>query len=268
MAKNIKSLDRQSAHLLRAISSEMGAIFTVKDAFRYLKLSRQSVHDRLSALAKGGWIVRLKRGVYFISPFEAGEEGGVTEHEFVIASHLVQPSAVGLWSALNHHGLTEQIPDAVYIVTTRKVSSAIKKIGASKYHIITVPKNRFFGTQEVWFGANKASITDLEKTIVDAFLHPQYCGGMTEAVKSFKNAMGDLDLAKLTSYAKKTKKGVVFKRMGILMDILKPDFEQRPIWLKAVSKGISLFDPQGQAKGSIISKWNIRLNFNVETIKP
>ncbi|OGX06784.1 MAG: hypothetical protein A3G87_04370 [Omnitrophica bacterium RIFCSPLOWO2_12_FULL_50_11] len=243
---------------------EQRNVFTTRDAFRYLKLSRQGVYDRLSDLVKGGWIVRLRQGTYFISPFETGKEGGVTEHDFVIASYLVSPHAIGLWSALNQHGLTEQIPDRVYVLSTRRISKPTKKIGASTYQIIVIPKKRFFGTQEIWFGSKKAVITDLEKTLLDAFLFPQYCGGMIEVVKSFKNAISKINFSKLTHYANRIGKGVLFKRLGILMDQLKPDFKEKKIWLKQISKGISLFDPQGEPSGPIVSEWNIRVNFNLE----
>ena len=267
MAKNIDSLDPQSANLLRRVSAEKGNVFTTRDAFRYLKLSRQGVYDRLSDLVKGGWIVRLRQGTYFISPFEMGKKGGVTEHDFVIASYLVTPYAIGLWSALNQHGLTEQIPDRVYVLSTRRISKPTKKIGASTYQIIVIPEKRFFGTQEIWFGSKKAVITDLEKTLLDAFLFPAYCGGMVEVVKSFRNALSKIDFSKLTHYAKRMGKGVLFKRLGILMDYLKPEFKERKIWLKQISKGVSLFDPQGEAVGSIISEWNIRVNFNLKAFQ-
>lgn len=267
MSKNINSLDPQSAHLLRTISSELGNVFTTQDSFRYLKLSRQGVYDRLSDLVKGGWLVRLRRGTYFVSPFEAGETGGVTEHSFVIASHLVSPCAIGLWSALNQHGLTEQIPDRVYVLSGRRISRAIRKIGASTYQIIVIPEQRFFGTQDMWFGSRKAVITDLEKTVLDAFLFPQYCGGMIEVVKSFANAIPRLDFNKLTSYGRRMGKGTLFKRLGILMDHLRPGFREKKSWLKQISKGISLFDLRGECAGPIVSEWNMKVNFNLRAFQ-
>ncbi len=266
MANNINSLDERSAHLLRSVSTESGSVFTARDAFRYLKLSRQGTYDRLSDLVRGGWLVRLKRGVYFISPFEMGKEGGVTEHEFVIASYFISPYMIGLWSTLNQHGLSEQIPDRVYVLSTRRVSRPVRKIGASIYQIVVIPKKRFFGAQEIWFGSKKAVITDLEKTLLDALLLPEYCGGMIEVVKSFKAALAKIDFEKLTRYAQKMRKGVIFKRLGILMDHLKPGFSQKKIWQRHLSKGISLFDPQGVPEGPIVSEWNIRVNLNLKAI--
>ncbi len=45
--------------------------------------------------------------------------GALTVHNFLIASHLVDPYYIGYWSALNYHGLTDQTPPAVYVATTK-----------------------------------------------------------------------------------------------------------------------------------------------------
>ena len=263
MIQNIGNLDSQSAYMLRTLSAEKGNVFTTKDAFRLLKLSHQGVYDRLSDLVQRRWIVRLKNGTYFICPLETGDTGNITEHEFVIASKLITPYAIGFWSALNHQGLTEQIPDRIYILGTHRTSKPVRTLGTATYQIVLVPKCRFFGQQEIWLGSQKVVITDLEKTIVDSVSHPEYCGGMIEVVKSFKAAKNRLDFAKLTQYAKRMQKGVIFKRMGILLDHLEPNNEHLKLWEKNVSEGISLFDPQGNSKGPMSSRWNIQLNFNL-----
>lgn len=266
MTKSIYNLDPQSSNFLRTASVEVGNVFTTADAFKYLDLSKQGVYDRLSDLQKGGWIVRLKPGVYFICSFETGKEGGVTEHEFVIASYLVSPYTIGLWSALNYHGLTEQIPDRVYILSSRRVFKPVKKINSSEYQIVYVSKQRFFGIEEIWFGSKKANITDVEKTLLDGFLLPEYCGGIVEVIKGFKNALSDIDFEKLTQYGLKIGKGVVFKRMGVLLDHWNIENDQKSIWVKQISQGISCLDPQGLKEGAIISKWNIKMNFDLEGI--
>lgn len=266
MTKNIYSLDEQSSSFLRTVSAKIGNVFTAKDAFQYLKLSSQGIYDRLSALQKGGWIVRLKPGVYFICSFETGKKGGITEHEFVIASHLVSPYTIGLWSALNYHGLTEQLPDRVYILSTRRVSRPVKKIDSAEYQIVFISKQRFFGIAEVWFGSKKARITDLEKTILDGFLMPEYCGGIIEVIKGYKSALGNLNFKKLTQYAIKMNKGVVFKRMGVLLDHWGIENKKKSHWLKKITTGVSNLDPQGLKEGRIVSKWNIRMNLDLEGI--
>ena len=44
---------------------------------------------------------------------------------------LVQPAAISQWSTLNDHGLTEQIPRHVFVLTTTDVSVPRKRTSES-----------------------------------------------------------------------------------------------------------------------------------------
>lgn len=60
----------------------------------------------------------MRRGLYTTIGMES--VANIT-HSFLIATHLVQPSAISHWSALQHHGLTEQIPQIITASTPTKV---------------------------------------------------------------------------------------------------------------------------------------------------
>lgn len=68
-----------------------------------------------------GWIVALRRCLYTISPALPGVPPA---HEFEIAMRLVRPAAISPWSALHHHGLTEQAPQTVFVLTTTEATAA------------------------------------------------------------------------------------------------------------------------------------------------
>jgi predicted transcriptional regulator of viral defense system len=51
-----------------------------------------------------------KRGLYVALPLAAGSTTNPRAHEFLIAMHLVSPAAIAYLTALNHHGMTEQLP--------------------------------------------------------------------------------------------------------------------------------------------------------------
>ncbi|MFH0837675.1 MAG: hypothetical protein V1880_00195, partial [Patescibacteria group bacterium] len=66
----------------------------------------------------------------------------------------------------------------------------------------------------------------------------------------------------LLEYALKYKRGAVFKRLGFLAEKLNAPVSKE--WLNScqnhISKGISNLDPDGPKSGSIIIKWNLRIN--------
>src|SRR5438270_11319609 len=107
--------------LLRALADEGRDIFTteeIKPAAARVGIPESYINPLLTRLTRGGWVVRLRRGLY------AGGgalPGAVHVHPFVIATHLVSPSAISHWSAMSHHGLTEQIPYGVTAFTPHKV---------------------------------------------------------------------------------------------------------------------------------------------------
>ena len=100
--------------LVRKLAESGQRLFTAEDARKVaptLGISPGYFRQVLHHLARSGWVVRLKKGLYSLS----GSVPGVTPvHEFEIAMALVKPAAVSHWSALSHHGLTEQAPRRVF----------------------------------------------------------------------------------------------------------------------------------------------------------
>lgn len=73
--------------------------------------------NKVSELEKNGEIIRLKRGLYVVSP----EESGVSLSLPLIANHLYAPSYVSMLSALRYYGLT---PEAVYTTQSMTIKHA------------------------------------------------------------------------------------------------------------------------------------------------
>ena len=89
--------------------AKSGNTFTVEDVIKRTDLTREALWVLLSRLEKRGEIERIEKGKYMIIPL-GSEKGRYTLNEFVIGSLLVKPCVISCWSALNYHGLTEQIP--------------------------------------------------------------------------------------------------------------------------------------------------------------
>lgn len=150
----------------------------------------------------------MRRGLYALSE---GVPGATPAHEFEIAMALVNPAAVSHWSALNHHGLTEQTPRTTFVLTTTDASVPVERTSAgserayraagSLYRFVQVKPERFFGVEKTWVGDAQVMLTDPERTLLDALAMPRYCGGFAEALHAFE-AMGDrLDLERICRYA-------------------------------------------------------------------
>ena len=170
--------------------AKKGNIFTFNEAKDTFGTNFYVTKVILSRLEKRGWIERIEKGKYMIIPLGA-EKGKYTLNEFVIGSLLVKPYAIAYWSALNFYGLTEQIPNTVFIQTTARKKKQETEIFGVRYKIIKIKSEKLFGIRKEWIEETQINITDKEKTIIDCLNKSQYCGGVIEAAKALKN--GTLD---------------------------------------------------------------------------
>ena len=269
MAKNDLVHSTGGIELVRQLSAAGQRIFTAEHAAKIapsVGISPGYLREALHHLARSGWIVRLHRGLYAL----AGSAPGVLPlHDFEVAMALVQPAAISHWSALNYHGLTEQIPRRVFVLTSarsvprpRGVSATGAEgytVGGTVYQFVRVKPDRFFGVEDVWVDESRVKITDPERTLLDGLMAPQYCGDFGEVLRAFEVRGSKLDVDRIIGYAPKLdaatvkRLGWVLERQGIPAARLEP--------LRATSiKGSRVLDPTGPRRGPCNAEWSIQVN--------
>jgi predicted transcriptional regulator of viral defense system len=231
-------------------------MFTVEDAMKVSDYDKGTLRVVLSRLEKMGWIERIEKGKYMVIPLGA-KKGEYTLNEFVIGSVLVNPSAIAYWSALNYHGLTEQIPATVFVQTTSRKKRQELEIFGVKYRIIRIKREKFFGIEKAWFDEFQVNVTDREKTVVDCLDKPKYCGGVIEVAKAL--AYGDLDFERLSEYAVKIGNSGVVRRLGYLCEVLGLKIDLPKINVK----NYLLLDPTMPKKGKVNSRWRLIINLDI-----
>ena len=254
--------------LVRRLAYEGDRIFTTdraRELAPLVGLKDSYVCEALHRLRRHGWIVPLRRGLYAMS---SALPGSTSVHEFEVAMALVHPAAVSHWSALHFHGLTEQVPRAVFVLTTTESSvpsmrragtaqdSGWPLIGKTAYRFIQVQPQRFFGVERVWVGDARVAITDRERTLLDGLARPRHCGGFAEVLHAFDVALPDLDIERITSYALQLDAAIA-KRLGWVLEQLgveSPPLAELPI------KGYRKLDPSGPNSGSHNGRWMVREN--------
>ncbi|MGH9910540.1 MAG: type IV toxin-antitoxin system AbiEi family antitoxin domain-containing protein, partial [Nitrososphaerales archaeon] len=84
--------DRES-RILSELSYRNKMIFTLKDIQEF----EEKPKNFLDQLSRKKWILKIRRGVYVITPLEAGAGGSesYTVHSFVIGSLLTKPYYIG-----------------------------------------------------------------------------------------------------------------------------------------------------------------------------
>jgi predicted transcriptional regulator of viral defense system len=243
------------------------SIFTLKDVTG-LGIPYEKAKLIVNRLTAKGWLIALSRGGYLIVPLEAGVEGRYSEHEFVIASHLVEPYYIGYWSALQHHGLTEQMPATVFVASTKSVKKRIRVILDSRYRIVTVVEHKFFGFEGVTVANSTVSISTKAKSIADCLDHPEYCGGIDEAAKAIWAARDGVSVAEVADIGRRMGNSAILKRLGFLAELLDLGTAEALIdrLHRDIGKGYSLLDPLGRREGRHSTRWGLILNVPEESI--
>lgn len=153
MAQKKLTIPTAGVELVRKLAAEGERIFNT-DRARELApsvgLSEGYLRQALHHLVRAGWLIRIRKGLYVISSTLPGTS---PVHEFEIAMALVSPAAISHWSAMHYHGLTDQAPRKVFVLTTTDASIPRQPIGNDEGYRVGDTRYRFFQTRpERYFG--------------------------------------------------------------------------------------------------------------------
>jgi len=255
-------LGRTEAGFLTKMGTRL--MFSIEEARQVLgHKADDPTRQFLERLQSKGWIQRVKRGKFTVIPLSSGEERIPQLHEFLVAMELVSPSAIAYWSALNHYGMTEQLPRTVFVATNHPVRHPSKEALGYTFKIVSLRPEKFFGIVQDWIGENPFWITDKEKTIIDGLDLPKYVGSVGEIAKALVRGWADLDEAKLIEYASKIRNSAAAKRLGFLMETFK--LGEPELFRKATSlaNGFSPLDPTLPKRGNYNRHWGLLINVEV-----
>ncbi|MBL7188001.1 MAG: type IV toxin-antitoxin system AbiEi family antitoxin domain-containing protein [Phycisphaerae bacterium] len=255
--------------LVQRLAAEGFRIFSTEDVRKIapeVGLSKGYVLQALHHLARTGWLVRLRKGLYTLSSTIPGVSPA---HEFEVGMALVDPAAISHFSAMHHYELTDQIPHQVFITTTSgqwiprggKDSGTGYRVGDTVYQFIRIKPERFFGTDTVWVDQSRVTFTDMARTLVDGLMMPQYCGGIAEVLHGFQVARDRLSLDQIIDYALRLDSATA-KRLGWILE----HTGLEPSTLTALEQvkvtGYSKLDPTGPRDGPYNRHWMIQENLS------
>ncbi len=183
---------------------------------------RQFVHR----LVKAGWLVRIKKGLYQVA--DLSSLGTLTLSRYAIAQLLVPESYISFESALQYHGLYDQLQRGTSSVTLKQ-HATVELYGYAYVYVKTTAKS-FYGWQEHAIDGQLVKMATPEKALIDMIqLHrTEYS---TDVVREkLADYQGDLDWP--TLYAYLARANLTTQRIfGWLLDSLHLD--SSPLQIKA-----------------------------------
>jgi predicted transcriptional regulator of viral defense system len=226
-----------------------GKIVTADDIHKALgkKYSKFVLKKRVYELKVKGWLVPLRRGLYFIS--DISSRGFVNISPVVIANALDKDSYLSLEAALNYYGLFEQMLRTVSSVT--KLKSKKYAFQENTYRYLKINKKLFFGFKTENIEGYYAKVADLEKVFLDYLYFKNDTYSIDLLLEKLQKAKDRIDFKKLFTYSQKFPEATK-RKLGFILDILKIDTKELH---KAVGvKGYSKLTPNSK---KFNAKWRL-----------
>ncbi len=265
-----KLISIQSNKLLSFLNEEDINCFDIELAKRALPNSNNSaIRELLSAMTRRGLLMRVKRGLYYVIPYEQNPESFMPDWHLLV-EHLVQDANyyIGYYSALQIHNLITQPSLKEQIVVAKQIRPSTIKIKKVPFQFIYHNEKHFFGTKKIWIdNFHKVVCSDLEKTIIDCLFKPDYAGGIVEIARAMHLSRNKIRFNVLLEYVNKFNSQAVLKRLGFLLEALEIGTDIIKNLQKQKTISIVLLDTELPQNGKIITKWSIRQNIETETIK-
>ena len=176
----------------RMLQSNGIGVFTLEDASRLIGKPK---HYATVFLRRDRIIKRAANGVYYTP--EA--------NNYEIASSIVEPSYVSLISALRFYNITEQIPNTIYVLSSKRHGSI--NIGGVRVEFVKVKQSLMYGYKKV----DGAMMAEPEKAIIDMLYLGRFEEYAEEAIEGAK-----ISSEKLLRFAELAGDKSLAKRVGRL----------------------------------------------------
>lgn len=270
MTMRNKYISTKSNELLSYFNGQGKDCFNYYEASKALPQSGESaLRELVSDMTKRGLLMRLKKGLYYIIPYEQEAESFMPDWH-LIAEYLVKDAEhyIGYYSAMQIHNLITQPSLKEQIVVSKQIRPSTIKIKNVRFQFIYHNEKHFFGTKKTWIdNFNKVICSDLEKTIIDCLFKPDYAGGIVEIARAIYMSRDKIRFNVLLEYAIKFNSQAVIKRLGFILGLLEIKTSIIDDLQKLRTSSIVLLDTELLKTGKIKTKWSIQQNVETETIK-
>lgn len=211
-------LTTKQSELLENLIAAHGQIVTTEQIYQKLQASMDQKQAKriIARLVSNGWLIRLKRGLYAIS--DLSNRGFLSLSPYVVANLLVENSYVSFESALNYHGLFDQLINKVISVTTVEFRNTIE-LNSTEYSFVKIQEKWFFGWEIATIDNKEVRIATAEKALIDMIQFHKSKYSVDLLIEKLRDNKDSLSLDKLQEYLEKMS-ATTIKIFGFVFDLL------------------------------------------------
>ena len=259
-----RSLSPTEARVVLSLESEGKVDLTLGEIQRRARVSRGFARRLAHELVGKGWIQRVGRGRYLLTPSRYGPDIIPDTDPLRLGSRIAAPYYFGYATAAELHGLLPQAGRVYYVVTPRRGSSRWPH--AAQFRRVRVSHRRFFGVQWIERRGERICVSDLDRTVLDCLTKPELSGGLGGAVQILHSAGARLDWARVSRYLARMGSRSLALRLGYLSEWIGPPVEPPRDWIERTrARPREPFVPLGGPKefgrrGEHDARWHIIRN--------
>jgi predicted transcriptional regulator of viral defense system len=262
MTRSISGREGPRLSLARLARAATGGLVDTRRAAEAWSVSPAVASARLHRMVRAGWVLSVRKGLFFVVPLEAGARTTIDD-PWVLASRAFSPCYIGGWSAAEHWGLTEQIFRSTFVVTAGSARTTSVTLLGSEFRTVRVSTTRVGSVAPIWRGTVRLAVSDRERTLADGLANPAWVGGVRHLAEMFATyrRSDHWSVARLLAALAAHPKGVAYKRLGYLIESSPhADGDVVAACLENKSSGVVRLDPAVSGTGKILKRWGLRMN--------
>ena len=122
-------------------------------------------------------------------------------------------------TAMELHRMVTQPQFTIYVSSTLRTPP--RSVHGHEYRFVTIKPTDFFGLTQVWVTKQQSvTVSDKERTLLDALRQPQYAGGIPEVAKALWISRDGIQIPRLLDYVQHFSSGALRRRLGFLLEAL------------------------------------------------
>ena len=201
-------------NIIESLIIEKGRMVSHRDLVKALS-GYQDVNNKILNLAKKGFLVNLRRGVYYIA--RLGSLGYTSISNYLIANAIGEKSFVSFEAALKYHGIYDQGLKKIQSISQKQYLN--KTIESITYEYIKVKSSNYFGLEKYKVDGGMARIATKERTILDIIEYKKTVSNISLVQEKLENYLDEFDFEKIIFYAKSYSQTTI-KILGLILDFM------------------------------------------------
>jgi predicted transcriptional regulator of viral defense system len=249
MANTILNTNQQA--FLEEIILRHGTVVTYQQIIEHIPYQDEAAKRRfVSHLTRAGWLVRIKKGLYQVAA-DLGSLGTLTLSNYVVAQLLHPGSYVSFESALQFHGLHDQLMRST--TSTALKQHATVTVQSFTYRFVKTTEQYFYGFEEHILAGHRAQIATVEKALIDMVQFHRSVYSADRVLEILSEDFHNIDEARLTTYLLRA--NITTQRLfGLFFDKLNLSYDEKLVENARNSPASSRVDGTGQAYSA---KWRL-----------